>query len=288
MLSNSEFKVFATNYITTNPKLNLYIVADHTGMPGLHRELVASPAKWASLFADSREENELSVAPFLILLGSYSSLKVSSRLLRWITDNGVPTSSLILLASSQSLDTVQERLSKRLDMKISQNMDAMLRFFDPRVLEQLKKILSLDQAKNFFSAASTWWFVDRLGKLVEVSSEFKEVDDPCGQLCLSEKQEATLVEALEPDRVIHLLLEAVPHLKKNLPHDRYGFAADKIRLANTFGIMSTIDLSLYCIVSLLCGDSFEKERYWSEGLDQVQSGEAKFTQIVENYLGVEI
>ena len=128
----------------------------------------------------------------------------------------------------------------------------------------------------------------KLGNLIEINSEFDSADDSSEQLCLNQKQELTLIDSLEPDRVIHLLLEAAPHLERNLPPDRYGFVVDKIRLASSFGITSTVDFSLYCMVALLCGTSFEQGNYWSEALDQIRSQHANLAQIVANYPGVEI
>jgi hypothetical protein len=107
MISTFDLKSFATNYVTANPNTNIYLLIDQAGMPGLHRKLGGDRVEWVSLFDGSRESGAFSVSPVLILLGSSSVLKLSSFFMKWISENGALTSSLILLASFESIDTVK-------------------------------------------------------------------------------------------------------------------------------------------------------------------------------------
>jgi hypothetical protein len=278
---------FATTYITSHPDTNLYLIIDHAGMPGLNRKLLASQVQWANLFASSRESGASAVAPFLIMIGSASSLKVSNNFLRWISESGALTSSLILLASPQTIGTVKERLTVRLDVQLSEDIDAMLRFYDPRVFESLLKILSPQQFDALLCPGEKWWFVSRQGKLTETKSNFRMADQEKSQLSLTPKQESELIDALEPDRVLYLLLETAPRLKPALPSDRYGFVTYNIAKALSFNITSTADFTLYCTVALLYGNNFEAEPYWSQALSQVRMHNITFIQAVADSPEVE-
>jgi hypothetical protein len=271
---------FATNYVTSHPGANLYLLIDHAGLPGLNRKLLASQVQWVNLFGNSRESGASSVAPFLILIGSASSLRVSNIFLRWISESGALTSSLILLASPQSIDMVKERLMVRLDVQLSEGIDAMLRFYDPRIFESLSKILSPQQFDALLCPGEKWWFVNRQGQLTETKSNFRIADHEKFQLSLIQKQESDLIDALEPDRVLYLLLETVPRLEPNLPSDRYGFITCNIAKAQTFNITSTSDFTLYCTVALLYGNNFEADPYWSQALSQVRMHSITFVQAV--------
>jgi hypothetical protein len=282
-----DLKSFATNYVTANPNTNLYLLVDHAGVPGLHRKL-GSLVEWENLFQGSRESAAFAVAPILILLGSSSAVKLSSLFIRWISENGALTSSLIILASPEPIDIVKKRLTDRLDVKLSEGMEAMLRFYDPRILEQLSKIMSPHQAERFFSPGCKWWYVNRGGKLAEVASSFRLGDEPYSPLSLSQDQEEALLNALEPDRILYLLLETAPQLESKLPDDRYKFITEKLHAALDFGITSTVELTLYCTIALLCGIDFETHPYWSEALAGVRMQRITFSQAVANSPDIEL
>lgn len=283
-----ELKPFATSYVTANPNTNLYLLVDHAGIPGLDRKLRGSSVEWANLFDESREIGAFAAAPVLILVGSSSVLSLNSFFMRWISAKGAFTSNLILLASPQSIDIVKKRLIARLDVKLSEGMDAILRFYDPRIIEQLSKILSSQQCGKFFSPGHQWWYVNRKGELADVASEFRVVDEVDSQLFLSQYQEEALLDALEPDRILYLLLETAPQLEPKLPPDRYEFVAAKLAAARDFGIASTVDFTLYCMAALLCGINFESHPYWNKALAEVHMKRITFSQAVANSPEIEL
>jgi hypothetical protein len=167
-------------------------------------------------------------------------------------------------------------------------MDAMLRFYDPRILQQLSKILSSKQASRFFCLGEKWWYVSRTGELAEVASEFSVGHDADSPLSLSQDQEVALLDALEPDRILYLLLESAPQLESRLPPDRYKFVAGELLAALDFGITSTADVTLYCIVVLLCGVNFKTQPYWGEALLEVRMRRLTFAQVVASSPDIEL
>ncbi|WP_020651644.1 DUF4123 domain-containing protein [Massilia niastensis] len=193
MSSRIDFRVIAEESLAEYPTSNLYFLLDHGGLPGLYRQLSRSSLGWTSLFDSTREANALAVAPFLILAGSNGQLRMSRSFLEWLGENGTYSSTVIMLSSPLQIEPMTSRLTARLDVRISENMEAMLRFFDPRVLESLIEILSVEQAKEFFSPAQAWRYVDRAGRMAGVTTFFNVQENFSAPLVLSQQQEFALL-----------------------------------------------------------------------------------------------
>jgi hypothetical protein len=160
-------------------------------------------------------------------------------------------------------------------------MDALLRFFDPRVFEQLIKILSVEQANALLSPACRWWYVDRAGKLVGMDTEF-DIADQCDlPLQLSKDQEFDLIDASEPDQILALLHENAPSLLSRVPiSEQYGFVTGCINSAKELGLSSASDLTLYSAVSLKHGVFFGKNAGWKDVLAEVRLNRISFSEAV--------
>lgn len=252
-----DFRTLAQELVAAHPASNLYFLLDHAGMPGLHRQLRGSAVQWSSLFDGSNEANALQVAPFLVLAGSEGQLRMFRALFEWIGKHGTYSSSVVMLTSPLDMETLRHRLTARLDVRLSANMEAMLRFFDPRVLESLFKLLTPDQARMFFSPAESWRYVDRAGKLVSVTTAFDAQENFSAPLVLNEQQEFALLDACEIDQVLDLLRQNMPRLIATLLlSDQSTFVGRAIGTARQHGIDSVYKFSLYAAVSLLQGDAF--------------------------------
>jgi hypothetical protein len=252
-----DFRAVAEELLAAHPTSNLYFLLDHAGMPGLHRRLRDSSLPWASLFEGSNEENALQVAPFLVLAGSEGRLRMFRDLFKWIGEHGTYSSSVVMLTSPLDLATLHKRLAARLDLRLLENMEAMLRFFDPRVLESLLRILPTEQARTFFSPADSWRYVDRTGKLVSVTTAFDAQESFVAPLVLGQQQEFALLEACEIDQVLDLLRQNTPALMSTLSlADQSTFVGHAISTARQHGVDSVYKFSLYAAVSLSQGEEF--------------------------------
>jgi hypothetical protein len=276
-----DLRSVAQESLAARPESNLYLLLDHGGLPGLHRQLQKSSAEWVSLFDCTNEANALVVAPILILIGSNEKLQMSRSLFEWISKNGTYTSTVIMLSSPLQVESLRNRLTGRLDVRISEDMKAMLRFFDPRTFEGLMKVLSPEQLATFLAPAERWWYVDRAGKLVSVDATFNVIDELEFPLVLSAKQEFDLIDASDSDRVLASLRENAPDLiqKQPLPA-QYDFVAANLQVARDAGLTSIADLVLYNIVVLIKGLDFIKSETWSSLMDEVASKPADFMELV--------
>jgi hypothetical protein len=278
-----DLRMVAQEFLADRPESNLYLLLDHGGLPGLHRQLQKSSVEWVSLFDCTNEANALDVAPLLILIGSVGKLQMSRSLFEWVGKNGTYTSTVIMLSSPLQIKSLKNRLTAHLDVRMSEDMRAMLRFFDPRTFEGLMKVLSPEQVTTFLAPAERWWYIDRAGKLVSVDAKFNVVDELAMPLVLSAKQEFDLIDASEPDRVLAALRENTPDLiqKQPLPA-QYEFVVTNLQAARSSGLTSIADLVLYNIVVLIKGLNFIRGETWSKLMDEVKSKPGGFMAMVSS------
>lgn len=262
--------------------LRLYALIDHSGMPGLTNQLTLAGAVWVSLFQGSNEENAIAVAPILVALDVNTSDK---RLLDWIGEHSAYSSSLLLLASPLSMEEFAARLTTRLDAKLPDDVNVMLRYFDTRVFAALMSVLDELQKTEFLNPASQWWYVDRRGALQTVAADFAPQDTFVAPLRLNSIQQNSLIDASEPDQIAELLQDAVPNEYDELPYqDRYDFIKRHAQTADGFSIKTTHEKSFYCALALMHGEDFASQPAWRNGLDEIRSGTLtlqKLTQQIE-------
>jgi hypothetical protein len=255
----------------------LYGLVDHAGLPGLAAKLVESRSEWISLF-DSEDPDILSVAPLLFRISTRHDGLAQRRFVRWLVQHGTYANSVVLLASPLALQPLAVRLMARLEAVLPENMDIVLRYFDPRVFEALMAVLSAEQKEAFLSVAGHWWFVDRRGQLQGVSAKFHATDQFTAPLILDTAQEAALLDASEPDQVAQLLQSGAPDAYEKLPvGERNDFILRHMTAARQFGVGATHELSLYCALALLHGEYFAWETKWLFALQEVKEKKMSLT-----------
>lgn len=275
-----------TNLPCADPSIELdgqlYALVDHGGMPGLVKQLDRTNAQWISLFAGSRDEGALEVAPLLILIDANQDPFQRQAMLNWIGEHGTFASSLLFMVSPLPMVELARRLALRLDATLPDNMEIVLRYFDSRVFEQLVAVLSDEQKRAFLNVANRWWFVDRRGEVQAVDANFSEVESHEIPLYLSAQQEGAMLDASEPDQVAAFLRPVVPVEYANLPPElRYDFIVRHMGAARLLGIQATHELALYCVMPLLHGEQFATQAPWPAVLGEVQSGKRSLTLAVE-------
>lgn len=275
-----------TNLPYADPSIELdgqlYALVDHGGMPGLIKQLDRTNAQWISLFAGSRDEGALEVAPLLILIDANHDTFQRQAMLNWICKNGTFASSLLFMVSPLPMAELARRLALRLDATLPDNMEIVLRYFDSRVFEQLVAVLSDEQKRAFLNVANRWWFVDRRGEVQAVDAKFSEAESHEIPLNLSAQQEGEMLDASEPDQVAAFLRPVVPVEYANLaPELRYDFIVRHMGAARLLGIQATHELALYCVMPLLHGEQFATQAPWPAVLGEVQSGKRSLTLAVE-------
>jgi hypothetical protein len=286
MLNHEHFHELARQHAGPCEDAFLYVLVDHAGIPGLSKKLTEAKVKWTNLLGDAKEST-LPAAPLLFTIHVNERGQRQETLLDWIGKRGTYTSSMLLLASPLPMPALAQRLAERLDVMLPENMEVTLRFFDPRIFEQLMHVLSPEQKTAFLSVAHRWWFVDRGGKLQHVDAVFVETDPLASPFSLTREQEHALVDASEPDQLAQMLEEGMPEACQGMPlPERYDFVVRHMNAARRLGIRSTHDLSLYCALALLHGEDFATREKWQAALQDVQAGKLSLplaaAQIADN------
>lgn len=280
MYSYFDFPAMIAAFSAASPDGRLYCLADHGGMPGLQIQLDKSRTPWCSLFGGRREQSSLAVAPLLFCLAA-PGLTVPRRTLDWLAMHGTYTSTMVLLESPLPSDELARRLALRLDAQISDEMDVLLRFFDPRIFEQLVRVLTPEQKAGFFDVGLRWWFFDHRGVLREVAAEYAEIGSFTPPLVLTSEQEFALLDASEPDQVDAQLKENILEKYATVPlPERHDFIVRHSACAKEFGIIATFELALYCAMVLMYGEAFATVQPWRSMLEQVRLGTASFADAV--------
>ena len=257
----------------------LYAMIDHGGMPGLVHQLDRTNTEWVSLFAGSRDEGALDVAPLLFLVDREETFQ-GKALLSWICAHGAYSTSVILMESPLLLHPLAFRLAKRLDATLADETEIFLRFFDTRIFEVLLPILSLRQKKAFLDVAYAWWYVNRRGEIVEVEARYADTESELLPLALSDAQETTLLEACELDQVAALLVIFVPNEYNAIePFARHEFISRNALIAQDFGIKSVQELAFFCSLALLYGEDFIALDGWTAALDEVSKGKSTLGEV---------
>ncbi len=278
MTAYIDFRAIAKESLAALPGSNFYFLLDHGGLPGLFLKLSNSASKWESLFGYTRDASALPAAPILVLAGSKGQLQMSRNLFDWIAREGTYTSTVIMLSSPLRMEEMTEQLVARLNLKLSDDTEAMLRFFDPRVLESLCKTLSAEQSDKFFSAAKLWQFADRNGKLVRVDSTFNVEDNCIFPLELSQEQEFRLLDLSEADQVLSVLRTNVPDLAVRLPYSlQYDFVNRQIEVAKCSGLDSVLKIAIYITVQLIAKEQFLASALWPRFVDRLIRSEVDFS-----------
>ena len=245
----AHFRAVIDGHLATHPDAQLYFLLDHAGLPGLLRKLDSHRLQWVSLFDGTRESGALAVAPILVFVGRMES-QLPRLFFDWVAQHGAYASAVTLLDSPLAIDVLQRRLVARLESKLSENMDVMLRFFDPRILAQLRTTLTPEQAAAFFGVAAHWWYLDRAGVLWDFDTNFASTDAAEVPLVLCPEQEFALIDASEADQTLALLNRKLPNLMEKIPlPERYEKVFNRISDAKKLGLESIHDFMIHIVKS---------------------------------------
>ncbi|WP_081897363.1 DUF4123 domain-containing protein [Massilia sp. BSC265] len=283
MSTSIDFRAIAEESLSDLPASNLYFLIDHGGLPGLVSKLSRSSLAWVSLFDCGRESQALEVAPLLVLAGSNGKLRMPRNLFDWIGKEGTYTSSVIMLSSPLRLEVMARRLAIRLDVKLSNDLDAMLRFFDPRILEGLIKVLPAEKLRSFLSVAESWQFPDRNGNMVKIDSNFSVEDGRFIPLELTQEQEFRLVDLSEADQVLDVIRSNFSYLENSHSFSlQYDFVRRQVDEARSLGLNSVLKFSLYIMLQLLEGEKFQGSALRLDFLDKLKRDEFDFSGVISS------
>ncbi len=115
------------------------------------------------------------------------------------------------IVSSLSLEQLRTRLANRLDVKLGDGAEFLLRYFDPRILEVVLEHLDPAHSAAFLALGSRWCWIDRDGSLRNHPLNAASGDDPVRvPTLLTASEEAQLVLATEAGQLLTQALTIWP------------------------------------------------------------------------------
>lgn len=163
---------------------------------------------------------------------------------------------------------------------LPQNLDVLLRFFDPRVLDRLLGALTVAQRQAFLSVGTTWAFPDRWGNLRMVQTE-NGLDTYASPLRLDERQESVLIDAGDADAILSTLLDQ-QHLSLDplIPPEQYEVVHAATQQAVSSGIRQFGEQVAFCSLWLELGAGFHEQMPWRHWMQEVKAGKKTFNEVV--------
>jgi hypothetical protein len=263
-----------------------YALLNHAACPWLLRQLKRFPGvRWNSLFASSREERALEVAPILIDLGPAGALHSAAamRLAAWLVETCRISNALLFLRSDRDASQMTVALAARLDATLPQGLAVLLRYFDTRVFASLLQVFTPEQRAAFLSVARTWLWLDRAGAAMECSGE-DSAEDPWKPVTFTQDQEDALVQASEPDAVVHRLWGSAPDLcRGRTPAHLHAEVQSLLEAARCCAVDDATSQALFCMAGLQHGTDFHRQPDWQLFITQARAQGRKFDWVVQQW-----
>jgi hypothetical protein len=171
-------------------------------------------------------------------------------------------------------------LAARLHVKLPQGVDAMLRYFDNRVMTALPTVLDPGQRRALFRPAQRWLHADRSGNVCAIHGDNAR-DEPQDlySLTLNDAQEAALLDVTAADAVIdQLLVQSHPKLLTMRPDQQHLAISAALVRAVQYGLTGNPDQVAYCNLALTYGPDFEHQEPWKALLMRASAGQVTFSE----------
>lgn len=191
-------------------------------------------------------------------------------------------SALSVLVSPLPYEELCRRLHRRCDVRLPDDCDYVLRYFDPRILPVLLGALEPHQYSAFVGMCRHWAYLDREGRWIEVEGAHVLEHDPAClmPLQLDERQQGILIDANTADAVLALLREQEqPALQALNPAQQHARVSEGVARASELGIVAPLDQAAFCSLALTYGPEFHLQEPWATHLRAVRLGQAKFGQM---------
>jgi hypothetical protein len=188
------------------------------------------------------------------------------------------------LHSALPASTLAHALTARTKAVLPDNYAVLLRSYDPRVLHELRAVLSEEQARCFWALSGQWAYVDRTRTLRSIeltlaSGATATFESP---LELTQAQADQLLAAAEVDTVMPELVRESPEAFLAIPvAERAAFTRSTLRLADQFELTSFADRVMFGVLTLELGPGFEAREPWAPLMNQVKCHQLTLQKAIE-------
>lgn len=238
-----------------------------------------------SLFFGTGEAAAADVGPFLARPAAVDSMqRTIARVLRVVE---VPFA-VSIVASDLDFSSLRHRLTMRLSSVLPDEVAAMLRFYDGRVVGHIAAALSNTQQAQMFSVASAWWYFDGDLRWKNLPCRFSAMETLGSPVVFSTQQQNALIDACYPYSVIEHFAVTDADLLETMPaRERYAFFRDALEAAKSYGIEGGPEAVLFCTLALLRGKAFYRSPEWAQRLEAVKAKRVSLRQTMKDFYATE-
>ena len=279
-MSHMNLLAIVESAINDSPGQNVYFLLDQAGLPGVARELRKYSALQVKLFDDTKEQAAADVGPVLLLAAGNDTRLAVKGLFRWLDKYAGDAFSIIVMVSPLPFDAMRKRLSARLKIKLSEEMEAIFRFYDPRILASLISILSEPERDIFLGVASRWVYPNRSGGVDIINTRLQENDDFKEPFSISSQQEFKLLEASEVDQVLNLLRTIMPSKMAEFSvSEKYHLVKDLMCRAQTDGIESILGCAIFASIFIKGGSRVASSSLMQDVVKELRNTESDILKL---------
>ena len=244
---------------------------------------ISNPDRWygrltqraaaKNLFTGQPEASASKQAAWLLEI-SDDDATVRGDLLHLTVEEAMWSQGIIWLESKLDRPTVAARLARRMTAR-HPNGEALLRYYDARLLPTLWRVLADNDLSTFGAVGDAWWFLDADAGLqnIDLPDTSPDMEDPyTPPLTFTQTQVDELLRVSEWHQLIDFLCKRQrdSFLSKSRG-DRLRFVRHHDTAARQHHVHEFADRLYYCELALENGDSFAKQPAWQAVWATMQS-----------------
>lgn len=249
-------------WLKQHPGLRSYALID-AGFDeqGVAQYVARHDGEAVSLYARTDMAEELaSVGPWLLALSDDPGMLAEQ--VRELAQLRGARPMLSFWGGYRSLEAMRSHFRSFLHVELQDGLRFLFRFADTRVIEVLVKVLKPEQEQSLWPRDLAAWVPSRVdGNSVEqLPGGDASQSALSGPLLIDARQFAALVDASEPDAIIHNLTQVSPNRFDGVRPSRvYEFVAEQLARARAHGVHDAPNLETYCLTAWLTGPRFDEQ-----------------------------
>lgn len=171
------------------------------------------------------------------------------------------------LEADLTLQALALTLKANMVQPIPNGRRALIRLYDPRVLQHLHVLLSEEQLAALISPVTRWTYSDWNRELQTI-----EIKEPRRQVNLTEAQWASIKRFDATSHVVKVWRDMRAEDERKVPHDASLKADVQVANALNYGLESQMDVTAYALCGLEYRDDFDQIPEVQQMLHQCQQG----------------
>lgn len=246
------------------------LIDRQSGFP-LQEVLEAEPSRYLATFplADPLFASMPEASPLLLRIDGERHELIEAYLIHAAEEAAQPEGQIrsvaAFLFTGQPLVMIGRRLTRHLELRIRTGQRVFFRYFDPRVMPHLPRILQPAQMAKLLDGIDYWAYADWQGQMVEMAAaDFERNPNTPAYVRLSVDSDQWA--ALQRIETYNLALRALRLDGAPLPGDADVRLVKALALASASGLHTHEDIATLAACLVREGDGILREHAWQEVL----------------------